>query len=143
MQVSNLLAIEKTQLSYKQLVRYILVGIVSNSIGYLAYLLITYLGATPKITMSILYGIGATIGYIGNRKFTFSHRGSLLGSSIRYFIAYFFGYFINLIILIIFVDSFMYPHHCVQAIAIIIVATFLFLANKIFVFPVVNETILE
>ena len=135
--------IEKTQVSYKQLVRYVLVGIVSNSTGYLAYLLITYLGATPKITMSVLYGIGATIGYIGNRNFTFSYKGSLLGSSVRYFIAHFFGYFTNLIILIIFVDHFMYPHQWVQAIAIFIVASFLFLANKIFVFPVANEKILE
>lgn len=134
---------QKTQGSFKQLARYAFVGIVSNSAGYLVYLLVTYLGATPKITMTILYGVGATIGYIGNRNFTFTHKGSLLGSGVRYFIAHFFGYFINLVILIIFVDHFMYPHQWVQAIAIFIVAAFLFLAFKVFVFPVTNETISE
>lgn len=141
--MSNLSRAQKTQGSYKQLARYALVGIVSNSAGYLVYLLITYLGATPKITMTILYGVGATIGYIGNRNFTFTHKGSLLGSSVRYVIAHFCGYFINLVILIIFVDRFMYPHQWIQAIAIFIVAAFLFLAFKVFVFPVTNKTISE
>jgi putative flippase GtrA len=131
---------QKTQGSFKQLARYAFVGIVSNLAGYLVYLLVTYLGATPKITMTLLYGVGATIGYIGNRNFTFSHKGSLLGSSVRYFIAHFFGYFINLVILIIFVDKFGYAHQWVQAIAIFVVAGFLFLAFRYFVFTDPNAS---
>lgn len=108
--MSNLPVAEKYKGSFKKLTRYAFVDIVSNLAGYLVYFLVTYLGATPKITMTLLYGVGATIGYIGNRNFTFSHKGSLLGSGVRYLIAHFFGYFINLVILIIFVDHFMYPH---------------------------------
>jgi len=125
---------EKNKVSFKQLTRYALVGIVSNFAGYLVYLLITYLGATPKITMTFLYGVGATIGYIGNRNFTFAHKGSLLGSGVRYVIAHFFGYFINLVILIIFADHFGYAHQWVQAVAIFLVAGFLFITFKFFVF---------
>ena len=136
--MSNLPVAEKSKGSFKQLTRYAFVGIVSNLAGYLVYLLVTYLGATPKITMTLLYGVGATIGYIGNRNFTFSHKGSLLGSSVRHFIAHFFGYFINLVILIIFVDHFMYPHQWVQAVAIFVVAGFLFIAFKFFVFTNLN-----
>jgi putative flippase GtrA len=136
--MSNLPMAQKTQGSFKQLARYAFVGIVSNLAGYLVYLLVTYLGATPKITMTLLYGVGATIGYVGNRNFTFSHKGSLLDSSARYFIAHFFGYFINLVILIIFVDHFMYPHQWVQAVAIFVVAGFLFIAFKFFVFTNLN-----
>ena len=132
--MSNLPVAEKSKVSFKQLTRYAFVGIVSNLAGYLVYLLVTYLGATPKITMTLLYGMGATIGYIGNRNFTFSHKGSLLGSGVRYFIAHFFGYFINLVILVIFVDYFMYPHQWVQVFAIFVVAGFLFIAFKFFVF---------
>lgn len=138
--MSNLPMAQKTQGSFKQLARYAFVGIVSNLAGYLVYLLVTYLGATPKITMTLLYGVGATIGYIGNRNFTFSHKGSLLGSSVRYFIAHFFGYFINLVILIIFVDKFGYAHQWVQAIAIFVVAGFLFLASRYFVFTDPNAS---
>lgn len=132
--MSNLPVTERTRGSIAQLIRYTFVGIVSNLVGYLIYLLITYLGGAPKITMTLLYGVGAAIGYIGNRNFTFAHKGSLLGPGIRYFIAHFLGYFINLAILIIFVDQFGYAHQWVQAVAIFVVASFLFIAFKFFVF---------
>lgn len=118
----------------KQLYHYALVGIASNSSGYIVYLLATYLGGTPKITMTFLYGVGAVIGYFGNRKLTFAHKGSMLGSGIRYVIVHFFGYFFNLTILIVFVDELGYVHQLVQAIAIVVVAAFLFMAFKFFVF---------
>ena len=136
--MSNVTVAEKTQGSFIQLARYAFVGIVSNLAGYLVYFLVTYLGATPKITMTILYAVGAVIGYIGNRNFTFAHQGSLLGSGVRYFIAHFFGYFINLVILIIFVDQLGYAHQWVQAVAIFVVAAFLFIAFKFFVFTKLN-----
>jgi putative flippase GtrA len=132
--MSNFPATDRVRGSFAQLIRYTFVGVVSNSAGYLIYLLITYLGGTPKITMTLLYGVGASIGFIGNRNFTFAHKGSLLDLGIRYFIAHFFGYFINLIILIIFVDQFGYSHQWVQAVAIFVVAGFLFIVFKFFVF---------
>ncbi len=137
--MSNFPEIEKSKGSFKQLTRYAFIGIVSNVAGYLVYFLFTYLGATPKITMTLLYTIGATIGYVGNRNFTFSHNGNLLGSGFRYFTVHIFGYFLNLGILIIFVDLFMFPHAWVQAVAIFVVAGFLFIAFKFFVFPSLNE----
>ena len=124
----------KMQDSFKQLARYAFLGIVINSAGYLVYLLLTHLGATPKITITLLYSMGVIIGYVGNRNFTFSHKGNLLGSGVRYFIAHFFGYFINLFILIIFVDHFMCPHQWVQAVAVFVVAGILFIVFKFFVF---------
>ena len=136
--MSNLPVAEKPKGSFKQLTRYALVGIVINLFGYLVYLLVTYFGATPKITMSLLYVVGAASGYFGNRNFTFEDKGNLLGSIFRYFIAHFFGYFINLALLIIFVDLFMYPHQWVQAVGIFIVAGFLFIAFKFFVFTNLN-----
>lgn len=117
-----------------QLFRYGLVGVASNLSSYMIYLLITYLGASPKITMSLLYGVGAAVGFWGNRKFTFAHKGRFLGAGVRYIIAHCFGYFINLTILIVMVDHLGYPHQWVQAIAIFIVATFLFPTFKYFVF---------
>lgn len=138
--MSNLATVGKARGSFAQLTRYALVGIVSNLAGYLVYLMVTYLGATPKLTMTFLYGVGAAIGYIGNRNVTFAHKGSLLGSGIRYFMAHCFGYFINLSILIMFVDKFGYAHQWVQAIAIFVVAGFLFIAIKFFVFTDLNAS---
>ncbi len=124
----------KTRATTAQLLRYGFVGITINLAGYMVYLLLTYLGATPKITMSLLYGVGAAIGFMGNRRFTFAHKGSLVGTGIRYAIAHCFGYFLNLAILIVMVDKLGYTHQWVQAVAIFIVAGFLFMTFKYFVF---------
>lgn len=117
-----------------QLIRYGLLGVAINFIGYSIYLVITYLGGEPKTTMSLLYLLGATASYIGNRKLTFAHKGSVIGSGLRYVIAHIFGYLINLVILIVMVDQLQFPHQWVQASAIFIVAAFLFLAFKFYVF---------
>ena len=143
--MDNLLLEAQGRISVSELFRYALVGIVSNLAGYLVYLLITYLGATPKITMSFLYGAGVAVSFFGNRKLTFSHKGNLLGAGVRYIVAHFFGYFINLVILIVMVDKLRYAHQWVQAIAIFVVAAFLFPVFKFFVFRKldrgVNETL--
>lgn len=141
--MSNLPVAEKKKGSFKQLARFAFVGIVSNFTGYLVYLLVTYLGATPKTTMTLLYAVGATIGFMGNRNFTFAHKGNLLGTSTRYFIAHLFGYFINLAILIIFVDRLGYGHQLVQAVAIFVVAGILFITFKFFVFTNMNASNLD
>ena len=117
-----------------QLFRYGLVGVVSNAIAYAAYLLITSLGAPPKASMTIVYAVAATVSFLGNRTLTFAHQGSVLGAGFRYIIAHSFGYCINLFILIVMVDRLGYSHQLVQAFAILVVAAFLFLSFKFFVF---------
>lgn len=121
--------------SAKQFFRYGLVGIASNLSGYLIFLLITYWGVEPKIAMTLLYVVGATIGFIGNRQWAFAHSGTLLGASARYFIAHMLGYLINFLILLMFVDRLGYSYQWIQAGAIFVVAGFLFMAFKYFVFP--------
>jgi putative flippase GtrA len=81
-----------------------------------------------------LYGTGSVAGFFGNRRLTFAHEGSLLGAGARYVIAHCLGYFINLGLLVIMVDQLGYPHQGVQALAILVVAAYLFLALKFFVF---------
>ena len=118
----------------KQLVRYGLVGIASNLSIYLVYLLITFLGLEAKAAMTLVYFIGATIGFIGNRKWTFDHQGDAHGAAIRYVIAHALGYLINFLLLLGLVDHLGYPHQLVQAFAIVVVAAFLFVTFKLWVF---------
>lgn len=136
--MDDLSFVVKNRRSITQLFNYALVGIVSNCAGYMVYLLITCLGSTPKITMTLLYGVGAAVGFWGNRKLTFAHKGSLAGAGVRYVMAHCLGYFINLAILIVMVDKLGYAHQLIQAIAILVVAAFLFLAFKFFVFTDLN-----
>ena len=124
----------KTRKLSKQIFRYGVVGVATNSLGYLSYLLITFLGGTPKITMSVLYGLGMMISFLANRKLTFDHEGSTLTAGSRYLIAHFFGYLINFSILAMMVDRMGFAHQWVQIIAILIVALFLFLMMRFYVF---------
>lgn len=118
----------------QQLIRYGLVGAVSNLTIYFVYLLITYLGVEPKIAMTLVYIIGASIGFVGNRKWAFTHQGEPFGAAMRYILAHSIGYLLNFLILYTFVDSLGYAHQWVQAVAIIIVAAFIFVVFKYYVF---------
>ena len=118
-----------------QLLRYGLVGITTNLFGYLLFCLITYVGVKPKIAMTVLYITGATIGFLGHRNWTFSHTGNWRLASTRYIVAHCLGYLINLLLLYGLVDRLGYSYRLAQAAAICIVAGFLFLVFKLFVFP--------
>lgn len=124
----------KIRSSMRQLFRYGLVGVLSNAIAFAAYLVMTSLGVSPEVSMTIVYVIAATVGFLGNRTLTFAHQGSVMGAGIRYVIAHCFGYALNLSILIVMVDKLGYAHQLAQAFAILVVAAFLFLAFKFFVF---------
>lgn len=133
--MSDLVVVTEVHTSAKQFFRYGLVGVASNLAGYLLFLLLTYWSVEPKMAMTLLYVVGATIGFIGNRQWAFDYRGALLEAASRYVVAHLFGYLINFFILLTFVDRLGYSHQWVQAGAIFVVAGFLFVAFKYFVFP--------
>ena len=124
----------------RQLILFGVVGVVTNVIGYLLYLLVTSAGLTPKLTMSFLYVVGSVLGFVGNRHLTFQRSGETFSAGIRYAIAYFLGYLINVAILIIFVDHLEFDHRIVQGIAILIIAVLLFVLLRTFVFPSPNRS---
>ena len=117
-----------------QLLRYAVVGATTNGLGLVAYWIITYFGASPIETMTALYAVGATIGFFGNRSWVFSHRGAVHLSAFRYCLAHLAGYLINWFLLFVFAVVFGYPHQFVQACAVFVVAGFLFLTFRYFVF---------
>jgi putative flippase GtrA len=115
--------------------RYVVVGLASNASGYCAYLLITWIGGGPKASMTFLYAVGTLLGFLGNGKWTFAHRGRAWPSLTRYILAYLVGYGLDWCMLYLFVDRLGYPHQLVQAAAVLIVAAYLFPTLKFFVFP--------
>jgi putative flippase GtrA len=118
----------------KQLTRYAIIGIASNLTGYVAYLLLTFLYVGPKLAMTLVYVIGALVGFYGNHRWTFAHKGCFITALMKYALTHVFGYSLNFVILYTFVDQMLYPHQVVQAVAIGIVAGFLFLMLKKVVF---------
>jgi putative flippase GtrA len=119
----------------KQLVRYAVVGVVTNALGYLVYLGVTWVGLGPKLAVSLLYGAGVTASFLGNRRWTFRHQGDLASGGVRFVVAHATGYLLNLALLLVFVDRIGWPHQLVQAAAILVVAAYLFVLMRVFVFP--------
>lgn len=121
---------------HSRFARYAMVGVLTNVLGYLLYLAVTaWGGLSPKTTMTLLYFTGVFIGFIGNRQWAFRHTGAISAGFLRYLIAHAGGYCINFMMLHIFSYMLHYPHQLVQAVAIIVVAFYLFTAFKYFVFP--------
>jgi len=117
-----------------QLVRFALVGVAINVLGYAVYLGITHIGADPKLTMTFLYSTATIASFLANRRVTFRDATRSMWAPVRYAMAYTVGYLINLFILIVGTDNLGYPHELSQAVAIFAVAAYLFLALKFFVF---------
>lgn len=121
-------------LPIKQLIRFGIVGVISNMAGYLIYLLITSAGIDPKITVSILFPIGTVLNFVGNKKWTFGSSGSNLHTGFRHILVFALGYVLNILILLVFVDYLGFAHQLVQFVAIFVVALYIFVAIKFFVF---------
>ena len=118
----------------EQFIYYLLVGLGSNFVAFCVYLLITSLGSGPKVAMTLVYVVGVVIGFLGNLKWTFKYTVNNANMIIRFLITHLVGYFLNFLLLFIFVDKFGYDHKKVQASAIVLVACFVFLLMKNFVF---------
>lgn len=118
----------------RQMFSYALIGVLTNLLGYALYLLLTYFWGAPKLTMTALYSVGALIGFFANRRFTFRHDGHIGVAGVRYLLVQLSGYLLNLLLLVFFVDCLGYAHQIVQAVAIVVVAVFLFVLSRVFVF---------
>jgi putative flippase GtrA len=118
-----------------QVVRYGVVGVLSNLLGYLIYLLVTWLWLDPKMAVTLLYPIGVVISYFGHARYSFAYTGRTAHGIVRYTIAHLVGYGVNISMLYLFSDQLAYPHPLIQAIAIFVVAGILFLLFRYYVFP--------
>lgn len=118
-----------------EIIRYGVVGILNNLLGYLIYLLITYLGLDPKVAITLLYPIGVATAYFGHSKYSFAGHPRSNHTALRYLLAHAIGYAVNFVMLLVLVDHLGYPHQAIQGAAIFVVAGVLFLMFRYFVFP--------
>lgn len=118
----------------RQFTTYLIVGLLTNLSGYVAYLVITYWGMRPELAVTLIYAICAAAAFVGNRKFTFQHDGKLTRAGYRYALAQLAGYLFNLALIELFSNRLGIAHQLVQAGSIPIIAVFLFLASKFYVF---------
>ncbi len=120
---------------WTRLLRWGIVGVVSNVLGYLAYLVLTAFGVPPKIAMTGLYACGVAAGFAGNHRWAFQHNDPARRTLPRYLLAHLAGYLLNFAMLWLFHDQLRIAHQLVQAVAIVVVAAVLYLLMRRFVFP--------
>ena len=118
-----------------QVVRYGVVGVLNNLLGYLIYLVVTWAWLDPKLAVTLMYPIGAVTAYFGHAKYSFTYSGQTSHGIARYVFAHLIGYGANIGLLYVFSDLLQFPHQLVQAVAIVVVAGVLFLLFRYFVFP--------
>ena len=126
-----------------QFIRYLVVGLASNAVIYVGYLLLTQLGMGSKLAMSLLYGVGVLQTFVFNKKWSFRFEGAAAPALVRYATVYALGYFIQFLSLALLVDRMGLPHQWVMGVLILIVAMFLFLAQKLWVFRHPTAPVLE
>ena len=124
----------KNKKTFHELVKFGIVGVSTNLLGYLLFLAVTYTGVPYKLAMTVLYCVGVVISYLVNKSWTFMHQGGHISTSTKFLTAHFLGYCINLSMLFIGVDYLGYPYQLIQFIAIFVVAAFLFAIFKLFIF---------
>ncbi|MDF3867528.1 GtrA family protein [Pseudomonas denitrificans (nom. rej.)] len=118
----------------RQFATYLVVGLLTNLSGYIAYLAITHWGVTPEMAVTLIYAICAMAAFAGNRKYTFQHDGKLTRAGYRYALVQLAGYLLNLALIEVFSNRLGVAHQLVQAGSIPIIAVFLFLLSKFYVF---------
>lgn len=116
------------------IVRYGVVGVLNNSLGYLIYLALTWRWLEPKVAVTLLYPIGALIGYFSHARYSFNYGGAPSRGLLRYGLAQVVGYLANISMIYVFADLLGLPHQAVQAAAIFVVAGLLFVLFRYFVF---------
>ena len=71
----------------------------AGGIGYIVYLAFTYSGVDPKVTVAIIYPFAATIAYLLNKKWTFSHEGKYWLTASLFVVAHLLSMLLNIMLL--------------------------------------------
>jgi putative flippase GtrA len=120
----------------RELLRYAIVGLSSNALLFALYLLLTRAMVGHKLAATIVYVIGTGQAFVMNKTWTFEHRGDVGVSLMRFLLVYGLGYLINIAGLVLFVDWSGYSGEYVQGILIFVIAAFIFMLQKWWVFHV-------
>lgn len=119
----------------QQLVRYGIVGLVSNAVLYVAYLLLSAAGVGHKTAMTSVYCAGVLGTFLFNRRWTFAHTGAIPGAMLRYVATYAIGYLFNVVSLVVMVDYAGLPHQWVMLVLVFACAGIIFLLQRYWCFP--------
>jgi putative flippase GtrA len=117
-----------------RLVKFVVVGLVSNVVCYGLYLLLAAQGVTPHWALTGVYLLGVLQSFIGNRHWTFDHRGPATTALLRFAVLYAMGYGLSSAVLHAALAWLRWPHQAGMALAMVVCAVFLFIGQRLWVF---------
>jgi putative flippase GtrA len=126
-----------------QFVKFGIVGVSNTLIFFLVYtLLLKVFGVWYVAASGIGFAVGATNGFLWNRRWTFrGHVGDAL-TPVRWFVVQTSGLFLNLGLVYLFVDGAGLGELLGQAVTIVIVTLCTFFANRAWTFKTHPEAVL-
>lgn len=126
--------------SLGQLIRYGVVGLLSNAIGFLLYLALTAAGLGPALAMTLVYAIGVMQTFVVNKRWSFAHDGRSGPVFRKYVLLYAFGYVLNVLLLFFCVDILGWRHQIVMLGLIFVMVALFFAGQKYWVFKEVSAS---
>ncbi|WP_367987531.1 GtrA family protein [Vibrio sp. NTOU-M3] len=118
----------------KQFFLYGVTGATLNFLGFGLYIVLTWFGVEPKLAMLFVYNIGIVSSFFANRKLVFGAKHTGFRIIVKFLAAHVIGYSINFLLLYYFYEQMGFAHQVVQFSAILIVALYLFVVFKFWVF---------
>lgn len=118
----------------RQLVRYGVVGVGVNIMGYLAFLGMMAAGLHHQLAATLMFVLAVLASYLVNRNWSFQHKGRVGRSFANYAALYFAAWLLDVLVLWIFIDAMHYHYAIVQGLAIVGIALLLFLGQRYWVF---------
>ena len=119
--------------------RFGLVGLKSNAIYYLLYVLLTFVGVVPNVAVTVVYTFGIFYAYWFNREWVFKIRSQSRFALARYVAVYVAAWATNLYLLNLATIRFGMGHYIAQAGLIVLISGLVFLSLKVFVFRPLGE----
>jgi len=116
------------------LIRFGLVGLSVNAIGYLFYLGLLVIGITYPLAMPVSYTLTLFTGYLLHGAVTFKVDPRRRGSAMKFLVVQGSGFLLNLLLLWFLVDFVKFGPSIAQAICIVVIAMANFFVYRIWVY---------
>ena len=121
--------------SVNQIIKYSSVGIVTNTIGYILYIVFSNLMGVPPPIASILAGFMVIgISYHFNKRFTFKSQNNGPVKAMNYYLLYFSAILLHSSTIFIFSSILGFVHEIVAGISLAVISCLLFLIQKFYFF---------
>jgi putative flippase GtrA len=134
MRISDSNVVSRPRPSYRQFLKYLAVGGLSNGLAYGIYVAMNWLGVGPLISMTAVYVVASGMSFTANKVWTFKSDAHLGNSLAKYIAVQIIGYITNLVLLTVLHYGFGMPHYLAQLVGITIVAIELFVLSRYYVF---------